>query len=75
MRAAVKGIRRRGPKQIVVAVPVGASSTVALLEAEADRVVCPSTPPNFMAVGMWYEQFDQTGDQEVIALLQKAHKG
>ncbi len=72
MKAAVRAIRKQSPQKIVVAVPVGASSTVAQLKAEADEVICPRQPENFMAVGMWYEQFEQTQDQEVVDLLKKS---
>ncbi len=53
----------------MVAVPVGAAATCALLRAEADTVVCTATPEPFMAVGAWYHDFSPTTDDEVRRLL------
>jgi predicted phosphoribosyltransferase len=69
MRVAIAAVRARAPARIVVGVPVGAADTVALLRAEADAVVCPRMPFPFSAVGWWYEDFRQTTDDEVSALL------
>src|SRR4029077_2310115 len=65
MRAAVTALRRKDPARIVVAVPVGAASTCAELEAIADECVCVVAPENFRAVGLWYDDFAQTVDEEV----------
>jgi len=70
MRAAVRALRLLGPRQIVVAVPVGAPPTCAELGAEADGIVCLATPEPFMSVGSWYEDFAQTSDEEVRGLLE-----
>ena len=51
---------------------VAAASTCAALRAEADELVCAATPEHFVAVGRWYEDFSQTGDDEVRALLAQA---
>ena len=72
MRAAVAALRRQGPAQIVVAVPVGASSTCAEFEEIADRCVCAIAPDEFRSVGLWYEDFAQTDDDEVCNLLGRA---
>src|SRR5438105_14440038 len=72
MRAAVEALRRQAPARIVVAVPVGASETCHELWAEADEVACLRTPEPFRAVGLWYEDFSQTTDQEVHELLERA---
>ncbi|HEX8201614.1 MAG TPA: phosphoribosyltransferase [Isosphaeraceae bacterium] len=72
MRAAVAALRRQGPARIVVAVPVAARSTCAELRGEVDRVVCARTPEPFRAVGLWYEDFSQTTDEEVRDLLAQA---
>jgi len=69
MRAAVAGLRTLGPERIVVAVPVASARACADLGAEADEIVCAETPPDFHAVGQWYEDFDQTSDAEVRDLL------
>lgn len=72
MRAAVRALRRQQPERIVVAVPVAAEDTCAALRGEADEVVCPVTPEPFYAVGMWYDDFSQTSDEEVRMLLARA---
>ncbi|MFL5240899.1 MAG: phosphoribosyltransferase [Gemmataceae bacterium] len=72
MRAAVVALRRLGPDWIVVAVPVGAPETCAEFQGEADDVVCGRTPEPFYGVGLWYDDFSQTTDDEVHGLLQKA---
>lgn len=69
MRAAVQALRKSGPARVIVAVPVGAAETCRSLAQEADEVVCCSIPDSFYAVSIWYEQFDQTTDQEVRDLL------
>jgi putative phosphoribosyl transferase len=75
MRAAVKAVRERGARQIVVAVPVGPADTVRQLALLADDVICVAMPEPFLAVGRFYERFDQTDDAEVLALLRQAHDG
>jgi putative phosphoribosyl transferase len=72
MRAAVRATRQRQPASIIVAIPVAASETCDDLSAEADEVVCLYTPEPFYAVGLWYEDFSQTTDEEVRELLAKA---
>ncbi len=69
MRAAVTALRQRGPATIVVAVPVGATSTCRSLARLADRLECVIESPAFFAVGEWYEDFSQTTDEEVQQLL------
>jgi predicted phosphoribosyltransferase len=69
MRAAVRALRRKDARRIVVAVPVAAASTCAEMEEEADEVVCAATPEPFRAVGLWYDDFTQTTDDEVRELL------
>ena len=72
MRAAVAAVRQLRAARIVVAVPVAAPDTVELIRGEVDEVVCPLTPHSFQAVGQWYDQFNQTTDEEVRALLARA---
>ncbi|MGZ5142993.1 MAG: phosphoribosyltransferase [Burkholderiales bacterium] len=74
MRAAVAAIRKQNPKRIVVAVPVAAPETCDEFRAEVDEVICASTPEPFRAVGLWYDNFDQTSDEEVHALLDAVRK-
>jgi putative phosphoribosyl transferase len=75
MRAAVLALRRRGPGQIIVAVPVGAPSSVDALRHIADEVVCLRMPVPFDAIGAWYEDFSQTSDAEVCHTLEIAARG
>jgi putative phosphoribosyl transferase len=73
MRAAVKALRQQQPKKIVVAVPVGARQTCDSFKTEVDTVaVCAITPEPFNAVGLWYQDFSQTTDEEVRDLLWRA---
>jgi len=65
MQAAVIALRQLEPARIVVAAPVGAMETCERLRRIADDVVCAETPEPFRAVGLWYERFDQTSDEEV----------
>jgi putative phosphoribosyl transferase len=74
MRAAIAALRQKGPKKIVVAVPVGARSTCEELARVADAVICLHTPAEFVAVGQWYRNFSQTSDEEVRELLERAAK-
>jgi putative phosphoribosyl transferase len=72
MRAAILALRQQQPAKIVVAVPVAAKQTCEELRAEADEVYCGVTPDPFYAVGLWYEDFSQTTDDEVRELLARA---
>lgn len=69
MQAAVAALRTRRPAQVVVAVPVASRSACAALAPIVDRVVCVETPEPFLGVGVWYDDFSQTTDQEVLTLL------
>lgn len=70
-RAAIKALKKQNPKRIVLAVPVAAASTVAEMAKEVDEIICPLKPINFYAVGLWYDNFSQTTDEEVAVLLGK----
>lgn len=73
MRAAVKALRQMQAKKIVVAVPVGARETCDSFKDEVDTLaVCAITPTPFHAVGMWYQDFSQTTDDEVKELLARS---
>jgi predicted phosphoribosyltransferase len=72
MRAAIRALRKRNADEIVVAVPTAPAEACAAVRAEADEVVCLTTPSPFFAVGRWYEDFDQTSDTEVRRLLDAA---
>jgi len=69
MSAAVKAARATKPARIVVAVPVASVEAVQVVGALADEVTCPFTPERFRAVGLWYDDFAQTSDEEVDQLL------
>jgi putative phosphoribosyl transferase len=70
--AAVRALRARGAGRIVVAVPVGARESVALLGEEADEVVCHMMPRDLLGVGHWYGDFAPVSDEEVLELLSAA---
>jgi putative phosphoribosyl transferase len=72
MRAAVTAIRQQHPASIVVAVPIAARSTCDEFREEVDEIICAVTPEVFNAVGLWYEDFSQTTDEEVRDLLARA---
>jgi predicted phosphoribosyltransferase len=71
MRAAVQALRAMEPKRVIVAVPVGAAQTCEELREIVDEIVCLRTPEPFEAVGLWYDDFTQTTDAEVHALLSR----
>ena len=72
MKAAVAAVRLHKPRAITVAVPVAAMQTCQELAREVEDVVCLRTPLDFSAVGLWYEDFSQTTDEEVRQLLSEA---
>lgn len=72
-RVAVRVARAMGALRVVLAVPVAPPEAVPELEAEADRFVTVVTPSPFVGVGRWYEDFQQTSDDEVAVLLRRAH--
>jgi len=67
--AAIKLLREQGVQRITVAVPVGSTRAIELLEREADVVVCLLMPPAFGAVGQYYERFDQVSHEEALQCL------
>ena len=72
MRAAVAALRRLGPARIIVAVPTAAPTTCEQFRHEADDCVCDITPEPFYSVGLWYEDFSQTTDDQVRDLLERS---
>jgi predicted phosphoribosyltransferase len=72
MRAAITALRQSGPARIIVAVPTAAPDICEEFKKQADEIVCYMTPAPFLAVGRWYEDFGQTTDNEVCALLAQA---
>ncbi len=71
-RTAVEIAQTRGARRIIVAVPVASVQATEDLEADADEVVSLLTPPRFVAVGLWYRDFQQTTDDEVASLLRRS---
>lgn len=71
--ATVNSIRKRDPKEIIVAVPVAPTSVVNKLKSIADDFICLLIPRDFLGVGQFYEDFSQVSDDEVITLLEKAN--
>jgi putative phosphoribosyl transferase len=71
MRAAVASLRLQKPRRIVVAVPVSSPETCDEFRSEVDEIVCVVTPPHFQGVGLWYDDFSQTSDEEVRDLLKR----
>jgi putative phosphoribosyl transferase len=72
MTAGLQALALQAPRKVIVAVPVAAADTVAILEREADAVVCLATPHPFIGVGRWYADFRQTTDDEVRELLEES---
>ncbi len=74
-RAACLVARARGAARLVLAAPIGAPDTIAELRSYADEVVCLGAPRYFSAVGQGYDDFRQTSDEQVTALLDCAARG
>jgi erythromycin esterase-like protein/predicted phosphoribosyltransferase len=74
MLAAVEAVRQDDPARVIVAVPVAAPEVCHALEEVADEVVCVTTPQPMRAVGLWYDDFGQTSDEEVRELLARARR-
>jgi putative phosphoribosyl transferase len=72
MRAAATAVRELNPERVVVAVPVAAAETCDEFRDVVDEVVCQVTPAPFHSVGLWYDDFSQTSDDEVRELLDRA---
>lgn len=75
MRAAVQALRKLQAKEIIVALPTASQDADADLRQLADQVLCLQIPMQFMAVGQWYQVFDQTSDRQVTELLAQANAG
>ena len=73
IQAAISGLRKHKPSSIIVAVPVAAYETCQSMTSLIEQLICPLQPINFFAVGLWYEDFSQTTDEEVIDLLERSN--
>ena len=72
MHAAILGLRAKDPARIVAAVPTAALETCEAFKHKVDEMICATTPEPFYGVSRWYEDFSQTTDEEVQALLEAA---
>ncbi len=73
-RAAARSLRERGAARVILAVPVAAPASAHELRKWVDDVVCVQAPPDLWAIGLWYEDFSPTSEEEVAALLTE-HSG
>ena len=73
LRAAIKTVIAERAKEVIVAIPVAPPDTLKKLKKEVDAVYCLHSPLNFYAVGQFYEQFEQTSDEEVIEILKSTN--
>lgn len=69
VRAAVRALKRKALKALILAVPVAPLETIEALKSEVDEVVCLRTPEPFVAIGVHYADFHQVSDDEVVRLL------
>jgi predicted phosphoribosyltransferase len=69
--AAIRALRKREPKELVLAVPIAPLETLQRLHTEVDAIVCLDTPQDLGAIGYYYRDFSQVGDDEVIAILKR----
>ncbi|MFZ2651900.1 MAG: phosphoribosyltransferase family protein [Burkholderiaceae bacterium] len=74
MIAALHALRQQGPSRLICAVPVAAADSLSRVRPLADELVCLHAPPDFHAVGQYYEHFEQVDDAHVIAALQGARQ-
>ena len=74
MRAALKALRRRGPRSLTLAVPVAARDTLSVLEREVDHAVCLLAPELLYGIGAHYAEFHQLADSEVQDLIAEADR-
>ena len=72
MRAAVKAVKKRRPARLIIAIPVAPRDSVAEFRGVVDDVVCLQQPHPLVAIGLWYEDFDQIRDEQVVRILQRA---
>jgi len=71
--AALRALRRREPRRLILAVPVCAADSIGRLRGEADAIVCLLVPPLLYGVGQWYRDFSQVSDQDVVSVLGEFH--
>jgi len=69
MIAAARTVRAAGPAELIIAVPVAASERLSSLRPLCDRLICLIAAPDFMAVGQFYDRFEEVVDARVVELL------
>ncbi|TGQ50133.1 phosphoribosyltransferase [Mesorhizobium sp. M1C.F.Ca.ET.193.01.1.1] len=69
MKVAIRALKRRSPRKVVVAVPVAPADTATELAQEADLLICPSQPARFRALSYYYAKFPQVSDGEVLDIM------
>ncbi len=74
-RAAIESLRERDTLRLILAVPVCAAQTAAWIQPEVDDLISLKIPTDLHAIGLWYENFEQTSDKEVIELIDRARRG
>lgn len=74
VRVALRALRAEEPGKLVLAVPVAAPDIVDALATDVDRIVSLLTPRDLYAIGLWYEDFEQVTDDEVVRLLERARE-
>jgi len=72
MFTAIAALRELRPARLIVAAPVIAAGTAEALRSVADEVACIASPAEFLAVGVWYKDFEQVSDEQVVSLLDEA---
>jgi predicted phosphoribosyltransferase len=72
MVAAIRSVRARKPRKLIVAIGVAPAQSLARIQAEADEVVCLGTPADFYAVGQFFDDFSEVNDDMVVAALSRA---
>jgi len=74
MRAAIRAITKRAPARLIVATPVASPDIIASLRRDVDEIVCLHEPDALVAIGLWYEDFEQLTDEEVTQVLAQARR-
>jgi putative phosphoribosyl transferase len=72
VRAAIESIGQQEPRHLMLAVPVCSGGTAEALRSEVDDLVSLKTPFELLAIGYWYEDFEQVSDEEVVELLERS---
>lgn len=74
VRAAVKGVRRREPARLVLAVPVAPADSLEKIHPDVDDIICARTPEFFLAIGAHYVDFTQVADDEMVRMIEEADR-